>query len=190
MSFSGGSDGKESARTRGRPGFCPSVREDPLQKGMVTHSSILAWRIPWTDKPSKLPSMGFAKSGTRLSNYHFHTGGPHTVGPHTVTRDQASALWGACAVLQMISAVPLSLFTKCAVREPEQPSWLIGSLPTPLFKLSYIRLYCDSWGRAIPSSSRCSPAGLKETNCHIVGRATWQGMVGSLQELRASVTQS
>ena len=29
-------------------------REDPLEKGMDTHSSILAWRIPWTEEPSRL----------------------------------------------------------------------------------------------------------------------------------------
>ena len=29
-------------------------REDPLEKGMATHSSILAWRIPWTEKPGEL----------------------------------------------------------------------------------------------------------------------------------------
>ena len=33
-------------------------QEDPLEKGMATHSSILAWRIPWTEKPGKLLSMG------------------------------------------------------------------------------------------------------------------------------------
>ena len=32
--------------------------EDPLEKGMVTHSSILAWRIPWTEEPGGLQSMG------------------------------------------------------------------------------------------------------------------------------------
>ena len=32
-------------------------REDPLEKGMATHSSILAWRIPWTEEPSGLWSM-------------------------------------------------------------------------------------------------------------------------------------
>ena len=32
--------------------------EDPLEKGMATHSSILAWRIPWTEKPGGLQSMG------------------------------------------------------------------------------------------------------------------------------------
>ena len=32
--------------------------EDPLEKEMATHSSILAWRIPWTDEPGGLPSVG------------------------------------------------------------------------------------------------------------------------------------
>ena len=32
--------------------------EDPLEKGMATHSSILAWRIPWTEEPGRLLSMG------------------------------------------------------------------------------------------------------------------------------------
>ena len=32
--------------------------EDPLEKGMVTYSSILAWRIPWTEDPGRLQSMG------------------------------------------------------------------------------------------------------------------------------------
>ena len=33
--------------------------EDPLEKEMATHSSILAWRIPWTEEPGKLQTMGF-----------------------------------------------------------------------------------------------------------------------------------
>ena len=35
----------------------PQGQEDPLEKGMATHSSILAWRIPWTEAPSGLHSM-------------------------------------------------------------------------------------------------------------------------------------
>ena len=42
-------------------------REDPLAKEMATHSSILAWRIPWTEEPGELQSMG-SQSQTRLSN--------------------------------------------------------------------------------------------------------------------------
>ena len=37
--------------------------EDPLEEGMATHSSILAWRIPWTENPSGLQSMGLQRVG-------------------------------------------------------------------------------------------------------------------------------
>ena len=40
-----------------RCGFNPWVREYPLEQGMTTHSSILAWRISWTEEPSRLQSM-------------------------------------------------------------------------------------------------------------------------------------
>ena len=36
-------------------------REDPLEKEMATHSSILAWRIPWTEEPGGLQSMGLQR---------------------------------------------------------------------------------------------------------------------------------
>ena len=36
-------------------------QEDPLEKEMATHSSILAWRIPWTEEPGRLQSMGSQK---------------------------------------------------------------------------------------------------------------------------------
>ena len=38
-------------------------QEDPLEKEMVTHSSILAWRIPWTEEPDGLQSIGSQKVG-------------------------------------------------------------------------------------------------------------------------------
>ena len=38
-------------------------QEDPLQKGMATHSSNLAWRIPWTEEPGGLQSMGSQRVG-------------------------------------------------------------------------------------------------------------------------------
>ena len=40
--------------------------EDPLEKGMATHSSILAWRIPWTEEPGRLQSMGSQRFGHDL----------------------------------------------------------------------------------------------------------------------------
>ena len=44
-------------------------REDPLEKGMATHSSIHAWKIPWTEEPGRLQSMG--SQGVGLSNLAF-----------------------------------------------------------------------------------------------------------------------
>ena len=43
-------------------------QDDPLEKEMVTHSSILAYEIPWTEEPGGLQSMGSQKSWTRLSD--------------------------------------------------------------------------------------------------------------------------
>ena len=42
-------------------------QEDPLEKGMATHSSVLAWEIPWTEEPGGLQFVG-SQSRTRLSN--------------------------------------------------------------------------------------------------------------------------
>ena len=55
MSFMGCSDGKESACNAGDPGLIPGSGRSP---GGGNHSSILAWRIPWTEKPGGLQSMG------------------------------------------------------------------------------------------------------------------------------------
>ena len=49
-----------------RPGFDPWVRKIPLEKGMATHSSILAWRIPWTEKPGGLKSRGSQESDNSM----------------------------------------------------------------------------------------------------------------------------
>ena len=38
-------------------------QDDPLEEGMATHSSILAWRIPWTEEPGGLQSMGSQRVG-------------------------------------------------------------------------------------------------------------------------------
>ena len=63
----GGSDGKESAYNAVDPGSITGLG-DPLEKGMATHSSILAQRIPYTDEPGRLQSMGVPKSQTQGSN--------------------------------------------------------------------------------------------------------------------------
>ena len=61
MSFPGGSVGKESACNAGGPGLMPESGRSP---GEGTHSSILAWRIPWTEEPGRLQIMGLQESDT------------------------------------------------------------------------------------------------------------------------------
>ena len=57
LGFPGVSDSKESACNTGDPS--PTLGwEDPLEMGMATHSSILTWRIPWTEEPGRPQSVG------------------------------------------------------------------------------------------------------------------------------------
>ena len=46
--------------------------EDPLEEDMATHSSTLAWKIPWTEDAGRLQSMG-SQSWTRLSDFTFRS---------------------------------------------------------------------------------------------------------------------
>ena len=43
-------------------------QEDPLEEGVATHSSILAWRMPWTEEPGGLQSIGLQKVGHNCSD--------------------------------------------------------------------------------------------------------------------------
>ena len=58
----GGSDGKTSAYNVGDPGSIPGLGRSPGE-GMETHSSILAWKIPWTEEPGRLQSMESQRVG-------------------------------------------------------------------------------------------------------------------------------
>ena len=44
-------------------GSIPGGREDPLEEGMAIHSSVLAWRISWTEEPGRLQSIGSQRVG-------------------------------------------------------------------------------------------------------------------------------
>ena len=48
--------------------------EDPLEKGLATHSSVFAWRIPWTEEPGGLQSMGSQRVRHDCMTEHAHTG--------------------------------------------------------------------------------------------------------------------
>ena len=53
-----------SARKETRETWVLSLdKEDPLEKEMATHFSVLAWRIPWTEEPGRLQSIGLQKIG-------------------------------------------------------------------------------------------------------------------------------
>ena len=62
MGFPGGLDGKESACKMGDLGSVPELERFP-EKGMGTHSSVLAWRIPWTEEPGGPESTGSQRVG-------------------------------------------------------------------------------------------------------------------------------
>jgi len=65
--FPDGSDSKESACNAGNLGSTPGSGRSPGER-MATHSNVLAWRIPWTEEPGGLQSMGLQ----RVSDWHFH----------------------------------------------------------------------------------------------------------------------
>ena len=67
LGFPSGASGKEPTchcrRLRDKGWILGSDQEDPLEKEMATHSSILAWEIPWTEEPGGLPSIGLQRVG-------------------------------------------------------------------------------------------------------------------------------
>ena len=71
--FPGGSDGKASANNAGDQGSIPELGRSPGE-GMATHSSLLAWKIPWMEEAGRLQSMGSQRVGhnctTSLSPLH------------------------------------------------------------------------------------------------------------------------
>ena len=75
--------------------------EDPLEKEMVTHFSILAWRIPWMEKPGRLTVHGVAKSRTWLNDFTF-TFSPGNFLPPS-DRETSHLYSGVCLKLPMVS---------------------------------------------------------------------------------------
>ena len=71
MDFPGGSDGKASAYNAGDPGSIPGSGISP-EKDIETHSSTPAWKIPQTEEPGRLQSMGSQRVGNDLAtSLHF-----------------------------------------------------------------------------------------------------------------------
>ena len=72
--------GKESACNAGDSGLIPGSGRS-LEKGMATHSSVLAWRIPRTEEPGGLQSMGHRESDMTEQLTHTHTQRPSSIPP-------------------------------------------------------------------------------------------------------------
>ena len=92
----------------------PSLgRKDPLEKGMATHSSILAWRIPWTGEPVGLPSTASQKVGRDQNGLaHRHSPrNPKTQGKILKT-ERTSCQWMLvfCSSLASTDSPPPGLF--------------------------------------------------------------------------------
>ena len=68
----------ESACSAGDLSLIPG-RENPLEKEMAAHSSILAWEIPWTEEPRGLQSIGSQELDTALQLNHHHQHGIHWI---------------------------------------------------------------------------------------------------------------
>ena len=69
LGFPGGSDDKASA-CKQETQVRSLGREDPLEKEIATHSSTLAWKIPWTEEPGGLQSMGLQRVGHDCRGLH------------------------------------------------------------------------------------------------------------------------
>ena len=95
--FPGGLDGKDLPAMQ-ETQVQSLGQEDPLEKGMTTHSSIPAWRIPWTEEPGELQCMGSQESDTSAQlNYHQRICGPHLLASGwTVSRELAQGLTPLC----------------------------------------------------------------------------------------------
>ena len=79
MGFPGGSVGKESACDAGDTGEAGQSLswEDPLEKGRATYSSILAWRIPWTEEPAGYSPWGRKESYmTEVTEHAYYSKAP------------------------------------------------------------------------------------------------------------------
>ena len=81
-------------------------REDPPEEKMATHTSVLAWKIPWTEEPSRLQSMG-SQSRTQLST-HTHT--------HTQYVVHYNSIFPFCLLHALISVHDLTVFWVVSAR--------------------------------------------------------------------------
>ena len=137
-------------------------QKDPLEKGMATHSSILGWRIPWTEEPGGLQSMGSQRVG--------HTWATNTRASSITRGEQglwgvAGFLWGvhclsggltSCSDLKMKAMGPWGVSDASVSSEPQ---WVWGVSPALKFPLEAQKQNCRlvwSWRPVWVLSGTCS----------------------------------
>ena len=96
--------------------------EDPLEEETATHSSVLAWRIPWTKEPGGLQSMGVTKESDRTE--HTATWGlyPVSLNPELPQGSLAHHPWWLQELMTQFSSVAQSRLTLCDPMDCSTPS--------------------------------------------------------------------
>ena len=112
---------------------------DLLDKGMVTHSSILAWRIPWAEEPGGLQSIGSHRVWNDWSNLHTHT---HTLLGIWLTTFRATQISGILSSPWTIDRILLHLTGRWGEKKSEEIRlrwrWCVSSLFTYLAGIQLI----------------------------------------------------
>ena len=132
----------------------------PLENIMATHCSILAWRIPWTEEPGGLPSMGL-QSQTRLSNFHTHT---HTHTELSSSDRKSICFEGKKNLVWKLQAGSLCLFPKGCHVGWSTDQWDRGESPKYRSKDRHRNLTHTNGGRE--NSSRIT-TGLGEKTSYL-----------------------
>ncbi|CAI9161684.1 unnamed protein product [Rangifer tarandus platyrhynchus] len=97
-------------------------QEDSLEKEVATHSSTLAWKIPWMEEPGELQSMGVTKSWTQLSDFTFMHW-RRKWQPTSVFLPGESQGWGACGKITNNGQAHLSVRTGKSLKRGRQLGW-------------------------------------------------------------------
>ena len=158
-------------------------QEDPLEKGMATHSSILAWRIPWTEKPGRLQSMGSQRVrqdwATNTFTFFFTL-----LRPLTAT------------TLQVLTGFPLCLWQRyqdwnsLVVAREENGSFIsglwLGWWEVPEVReqrtVEGIKLSVGSTKLSVGSTAHWLPVDLSFPLCSQTPVAFWKGQCPDLQD--------
>ena len=117
--------------------------EDPLQKGMATHSSILAWRISWTEEPGRLQSTGSQRVG---HDWVTNTFTPYSLPHPCLLKDiKAIEICGRPQYRWKLPSFPLTPHSRSSTDTPNAalPNLsFIPSLKSSVLPLSVSTLYC------------------------------------------------